>query len=197
MQVHILDEDSARRAQMAYLLKDGPFAPQVYGDRDELARFTPRSGLVLLNADSSCFEFSEVEARFGDSGVALPIAMYAENPRPGDIVDAIHAGAVDFLEWPIAFLEDRLRRICLRADARLAIARKRTAARARIAPLSPRETEVLCLMIQGLSNKGMGKQLGISARTVEIHRQQVLRKAGASSSAEAVRIGIYAGLDEE
>ena len=152
--------------------------------------------MVLLNAGSPGFALSEVVARVADCGAALPIAMYAEDPLPTDVVNAIHGGAVDFLDWPIDSLEDSLRRICCRADAQLAAQRKRAAARASIATLSPRETQVLCLLVRGMSSKEMGIQLGISARTVEIHRHQMLRKVGASSSAAAVRIGVYAGLDD-
>ena len=73
---------------------------------------------------------------------------------------------------------------------------RRSAVSARVVgTLSPREREVLVLMIEGHSNKSIADILGISARTVEIHRGKVIRKLEAGSTAGAVRVGIYAGVD--
>lgn len=63
--------------------------------------------------------------------------------------------------------------------------------------LSTRELEVLIGLVRGASNKAIGRALGISPRTVEIHRSNLKRKLGAASTADLVRIGIYAGIDDD
>ena len=86
--------------------------------------------------------------------------------------------------------EDRL---LARLEAQIAQARDEAADLIRT--LSPRETHVLALMTRGYSNKAIARQLEISPRTVEVHRANMLAKINARSSADAVRVGVYAGLD--
>jgi two-component system, LuxR family, response regulator FixJ len=66
-----------------------------------------------------------------------------------------------------------------------------------VGKLSPRELQVLKRMIEGASNKEIGRYLGISHRTVEIHRAKLITKLRGCCSADAIRIGVYAGLDAQ
>ena len=151
----------------------------------------------MLSGDNESISISDVANTLRSSGVVLPIALYAANPVPASIVEAMLAGATDYLPWPLRRDEIRaaLVRIQERADASMERERKLCAAVVAVRRLSRREREVLEAMVQGCSNKEIASILAISPRTVEIHRANVLIKLNARSSADALRIAIYAGLD--
>jgi two-component system response regulator FixJ len=109
----------------------------------------------------------------------------------------MRAGAVDFIEKP--FTADRLLESIRLAIARAAPPAEAGApdARARFASLTPRETEVMRQMVIGLPNKLIARRLGVSPRTIEIHRGRVMQKTRADSLSHLVRMAIRAGLDPE
>jgi FixJ family two-component response regulator len=112
-------------------------------------------------------------------------------------VRTIRAGAIDFIEKPFEAPEllERLEGL----DSTLAemLERKRQAveARRRIATLSPRERDVLERLLSGASNKLIGRALGLSPRTVEMHRAKMLGRLGAATTAEALEIAREAGME--
>ncbi|WP_052761717.1 response regulator transcription factor [Aurantiacibacter luteus] len=113
------------------------------------------------------------------------------------IIRAMVAGALDHYRWPVE--ESDLTKLIADAKERELIWRKEESAREdakrRIADLTSRERQVLVLIGRGFSNKGVARELGISPRTVEVHRANLYEKISAVSTADAVRIGIQAGLD--
>ena len=120
----------------------------------------------------------------------------------GDITMAVQAmkfGAVDFLEKP--YRPDELFAALDNAFDLLAEARKRAErseiASALIKDLSPRERSVLSLLIEGMPNKLMANQLGLSVRTVEVHRANVMTKLGVNSLPDVMRLAFHAGLVEQ
>jgi FixJ family two-component response regulator len=112
------------------------------------------------------------------------------------VVQAMQSGVLDYVTWPID--EGELAAILGDAEEKgrsLTSARLREAnARSRIQRLSEREREVLGCVASGLSNDLIARRLGISSRTVEIHRAKMLNKIGASHTSEAIRIAIEAAL---
>ena len=125
--------------------------------------------------------------------IKLPIIAFAESPSTSNVVEAMLAGAFGYLEWPFNYqqLNVTLKRLSTEDDQRL----RRAHARSQVKTLSHREKEVLSAAIGGMSNKQIGLALGISHRTVEIHRANIKSKLNAETIAEAVGIGIHAGLD--
>jgi len=124
----------------------------------------------------------------------LPAALYCKAPSPARIVDVMREGAVDYLAWPFAQDDTALRRLHCEGERRAEKYRTRLSAKARVARLSQRELDVLALLMLGDSNKEVARRLGISPRTVEIHRGNLMRKLSARSGTDAVRIGLLAGL---
>ena len=114
-------------------------------------------------------------------------------------VRAMRAGAMDFVEKP--YSEERILEAVGGALTALRTADQRRAleiqAEAQVAALSPRETEVLAGLVAGKPNKVIGYELGISPRTVEVHRANLMEKLGVRSLPEAVRIGLAAGISPE
>ena len=135
--------------------------------------------------------------RLGDDRQGIPVVIMTAHADVPMAVRAIRAGAADFVEKPFAGTQ-------LLESIRQAIARaapRRSAAdaglRARFAGLTPREHEVMQQMVIGLPNKLIAHRLGMSPRTVEIHRGRVMQKTGADSLSHLVRMAIRAGLDPE
>jgi two-component system, LuxR family, response regulator FixJ len=196
-QVHIVDEDSRRRAKIAFDLSGSVFRTQVYEGVWELDRFAPNSGIILLNGDTGHSPLEDLTRRMSERGGYMPIAMYSSKPDTAKIVEAMLCGALDYLEWPFGADEfgAAVARIKERSSGAAEAERKRVTAETVVARLTPRETEILTRMIAGQANKAMADQLGISPRTVEIHRGNLIKKLNVGTSAAAVRVGIYAGLD--
>ncbi len=191
--IHIIDRDARRRAEAARAIMAISHHAEIYESHAEFCQRPRETGIVLI-------EEGEAEIMLTQTAtpeLGLPVIVFAESPQTESIVDAIKAGAVDYLEWPIA--TENLRGAIGRAELDqfriIARQRRRAEARRRTNSLSTREIEVLLGIVEGGSSKSIGEALKISARTVEVHRANVMRKLGARSSADAVRIALHAGFE--
>lgn len=195
--VHILDKNSSRRAQIAFGLTQRKIANQIYENLEELLSWSPREGLLLLNDSVADDAVDTIGRKISSEGGFLPIAMYSENPSTDSVVQAMLAGAVDYLDWPFPVdrLDETMARLDAEAEGRVLAAQRRNDATAALQLLTKRELDVLRAMVAGQGNKQIALGLQISPRTVEIHRSNLLCKLNAQSSSEAIRIGIYGGLD--
>lgn len=190
--IHVVDCDSRRRAKIAFDLRALDLSAEIYENVDEALAADPKDGILLLND-----ELQPSIAEQKSHAIAIPFALYGEDPSVSQVVDAMLTGAIDYLEWP--FAADRVANALARFEndhnsPAQGAARRRRAMSA-VEALSSREQAVLRQMVLGASNKEIAANLGISPRTVEVHRANMLVKLRAKSSADAVRIGIYAGLD--
>jgi two-component system response regulator FixJ len=124
--------------------------------------------------------------------------MYSDAPSPEKIVKAMIDGVLDYLQWPFdpVLLDRAVERLQVEGERRAEQDRRQLQARSLVEELSPREREVLISIVQGRANKETARELGISARTVEIHRGNMMRKLRAKSTSDAVRMALYAGLDQ-
>jgi two-component system, LuxR family, response regulator FixJ len=196
--VHIIDKDVRRRAMIAYGLSSHNFKAQIYENLEEVANFPPRDGLLLVNDEFVEEEISSVIGVVAASPGRVPMIVFGEEPSTNNVVKAMLAGAVDYLEWP--FDQNRFEQSIARAEngasAQMRAVERRQNALARLEALTEREREVLRHLIQGHSSKDIGMILAISPRTVEVHRASLIAKLGARSTSDAIRIGIYGGLDD-
>lgn len=195
--LHIVDGSTRARAAQAHIGFDMGHHCEVYADVGELLATSPESGLVLARDDEGHGAVTVVLRSLAARGIWLPVVGTSEDPRPGRVVAAIKAGALDYLRLPfeVSRLSEAIARIAQEAEAYGAARRKMIEARSRIASLSPREREVLDWLAEGRSNKMIARELEISPRTVEIHRANMMNKLGAHHAAEAVRLRIEAHLD--
>jgi two-component system, LuxR family, response regulator FixJ len=189
--IHVVDDDAAVRDSLRMLLEASGFAVQTHASATEfLAAAADLAGCVLTDVRMPAMDGLELQQCLNERGIRLPVIVMTGQ---GDIpiaVQAMKAGAVDFLEKPLndVRLLDAVRR-ALEEGRRLEEARVNVAeARDRLATLTPREREVLDLLITGLSNKAIGNELGASPRTVEVHRARILEKLQARSLPELVRL---------
>jgi FixJ family two-component response regulator len=127
-------------------------------------------------------------------GIWLPVIAVGEMPSPHKIVSSIKAGALDYVVLPVDAerLDRCIARNAIEAERNATIRRRKVDAQERLERLTPREAEVLELLADGCSNKLIARELGISPRTVEIHRANMLSKIGAPNSAGALRLKLDA-----
>jgi FixJ family two-component response regulator len=190
--VHVVDDDASLRAALESLFETVGLATRTYGTaRDFLnAKVADTLGCVVIDIRLPDMNGLEFQVQLTETGVRLPVVMmtgYGDIPMT---VRAMKRGAVDFLAKPfrdqdmldavIAALErDRQRRT---ADGDI------TRMQQRFEKLSPREQQVMLLVTDGKMNKQVAGDLGISEITVKIHRGAAMRKMGARTLADLVRM---------
>jgi len=189
--VFIVDDDEGVRESMAALLEAHGLTTQTFADGSSfLAAVAPgHRGCVLLDIRLPDITGLIVQTKLKERGINLAVVMITAFGDVPLAVAAMRAGATDFLEKPFAeeVLVASVRAALERADA-LAVAGE-DAARisARMAQLTPREHEVLEQLLIGAQNKQIAYELGISPRTIEIHRARVMEKMQAGSLSQLVR----------
>jgi FixJ family two-component response regulator len=195
--VHVLDDDHARRAHIARCALALGHHAEVYADPAEFAAHAPRDGVVIALEDAIQGGISGLLGLLNREGRWLAVIATSPNPSIDKAVSAIKQGALDYLSLPID-----PERLAQAIDTVAAEARnvsddrsRRVMARARLDSLSAREREVVGLMAQAQTNKAIARNLGISPRTVEIHRTNALAKLGVSHSIAAVTMVLEAAGD--
>ena len=190
--IYVVDDDDSMRQAVALLLRTVGYTPVVYARPTEfLAKYDPdQHGCLVLDIRMPEMSGLEVQQQLNRAGSLLPVIFITGH---GDIPMAVQAmkdGAYDFLTKPFRD-QDLLDRInsALKQDAENRAAVERLAdLKRREESLTPREREVLTLIVDGKANKVIAIDLNLSERTVEIHRANVMEKMGARSVAHLVRM---------
>ena len=199
--VHLVDDDEAIRRSASYMLRTSGYVVKTYPSGLELLD-QPRplsTGCILLDIRMAGMDGLEVQAALKAQNVLLPVIIITGHGDVDLAVRAMKGGAVDFIEKPfekivlVDAIEKAFERLD-RSDKRHAGAEE---AQARLAVLTGRERDVLQGLVQGYPNKTIAYDLGISPRTAEIHRANLMSKLGVASLSEALRIAFKAGLGEE
>lgn len=191
--VHIVDDDSAVRDSLAFLFRIAGFKPCPHSSAEAFLEgvATGERGCVVTDIRMPGMTGLDLLHEMNRRGVDMPVIVITGHGDVPLAVEAMKAGARDFIEKP--FDDERLvasvRTVLL--DAGEHGERDRTLER--LSSLSPREREVLACLIEGQPNKVVAHILGISQRTVEIHRAHVMMKMEAASFAELVRAVVQAG----
>ena len=190
--VFIVDDDEPVRNSLRLLIKSIGLATTVLGSAQEfLTSYDPlQPGCLLLDVRMPGMSGLELQQQLNLRGVVIPVIFLTGH---GDIpmaVEAMQHGAFDFLQKPFRDqdLIDRVQRALEKDRANRAELAERGRIRDRRDSLTSREREVLALVTRGKANKVMAADLGLSQRTVEIHRARVMEKMGASSLAQLVRM---------
>lgn len=199
--VHVVDDDEAIRRSISFLLKTSGHAVKLYASGTEFLAEAGRleRGCILLDVRMPDIDGMEVQQRLRESGVLMPIIIMTGHGDIDMAVRAMKSGASDFIEKPFerALLLDALESARQRLELDVLSDRRCEDARARLNILTTRECEVLKGMVDGLPNKTIAYDLGISPRTVEIHRANLMQKLEVQSLSEALRIAFTARLFDE
>lgn len=200
--VFVVDDDPAVRESLTLLLEQEEFAIMAFESAEAflaVCAAAPPRACVVADISMPGMDGMQLQEELSRRGVSLPLVFLTGH---GDIpmsVRAIKAGAIDFLTKPITG-QALLRgvREALRESERLSLAAERNeSASARIAALTDREREVMELAATGMSNKEIARRLGISHRTVEIHKARVMHKTHSDSLLELARIAEAARLSTD
>ncbi len=196
--VHVIDDDEALRESLAFLLGTAHLAVRTYESAtmflDALSRAEP--GCVITDVRMPGISGVELLRRLKSLEAGFPVIVITGHGDVPLAVEAMKLGAVDFLEKPfeddalIAAVQSALGRH--QHDARRAAEQAET--NERIANLSARERQVLEGLVAGNPNKTIAFDLGISPRTVEIYRANVMTKMKATSLSDLVRMALLGGL---
>lgn len=190
--VFIVDDDDAVRNSLRLLLKSVGLAATALATAQEfLTKYDPQQpGCLILDVRMPGMSGLELQQQLNVRGATIPVIFITGH---GDIpmaVDAMQQGAFDFLQKPFRDqdLIDRIQRALAKDKTTRAELEERSRLRERLESLTPREREVLALVTSGKPNKIMAADLGVSQRTVEIHRARVMEKMHAGSLAQLVRM---------
>ena len=195
--VHVIDDDADVRQSLAFLLSAAGLAVRVHESALAFLENLPegREGCVVTDIRMPGMDGLELQRRLAQNKVRLPVIVMTGHGDVALAVEAMKAGAVDFIEKPF---DDEVLLSAIRAalnrqardserDARAA------AVQERIDRLSEREREVLDRLVAGKANKVIAYELGISPRTVEVYRANVMTKMQADSLSELVRMALMDG----
>jgi FixJ family two-component response regulator len=195
--IFIVDDDSAVRDALKLLLRSVGQAVETFGAGQEFldAYNDDRAGCLVLDIRMPGMSGLELQQKLNEKHAILPIIFITGHGDVPMAVEAMQAGAVDFIQKPFRDqdLIDRINQALEKDHNNRAALGERNDIRRRLETLTPREREVLDLVVHGKANKVIAGDLKLSQRTVEIHRARVMEKMQASSLAHLVRMVLEVG----
>jgi two-component system, LuxR family, response regulator FixJ len=196
--VHVIDDDEAVREVLAFQLGSAGIDVRTYDSAAGFLKIVPtvQAGCIITDVRMPDLSGIDLLRRLRELQVAVPVIVITAH---GDIplaVEAMRIGAVDFLEKPFAdeVLLASVRSALDRGDRDRKRQAERSSIQSRLAGLSNRERDVLDGLIAGRPNKQIAYELGISARTIENYRANLMMKMQATSLSDLVRMALIAGI---
>ncbi|HEX5421760.1 MAG TPA: response regulator [Gammaproteobacteria bacterium] len=189
--VYVIDDDEAVRDSLSLLLVSVDLEHAVYVSADEFLRaYDPsRQACIVTDIRMPGTSGLDLQSFLAELGAEIPIIFITGHGDVPMAVKAMKAGALDFLQKPFRDqdLIDRIHKALEQDEARRAELREEQLIRERLETLTPREEEVMQLVVGGSANKVIAMDLGVSQRTVELHRARVMHKLCMRSVAELVQ----------
>jgi two-component system response regulator FixJ len=197
-QVHLVDDDPEVLKSLALLLRSAGYRVVAHGDAWQLLAALdrdPEAGCAVVDLSMPGMDGITLARAIHARPVPVPVVIVTGHADVAMAVRALREGALDLIEKPYddSRLLDSVAQALAAHEAALARSRDQAAAAARLAALSAREREVFDALVEGLSNKAVATRLGISVRTVEAHRANLMQRLGAESLPELVRLAFVAG----
>jgi two-component system response regulator FixJ len=199
--IHIVDDEESVRTSLATLLEIHGFSTRVYKSGIEfLSRIDPAApGCALVDLRMPGLDGLGLLQKMADSNIKVPVVMMTGFGEVATAVKAMKAGAADFLEKPLDQTEllTILNRLLSDSELTTELEARKAQAQGRLARLTERERNVFDGLVVGKTNKGIALDLGISPRTVEIHRARVMEKLEAGTLSDLVRLALTLGIRQE
>lgn len=197
--IHLVDDDEAIRRSAGFMLKTSGFLVQAFASGMELLKARDlEPGCILLDVKMPGMDGLEVQQALHARGIAFPVIVMTGHGDVDVAVQAMKNGAVDFIEKPFerAVLLEAINEGFARLENAGRSRSRATEARVMLEALTSREKDVLLGLARGHPNKTIAFDLGISPRTVEIHRANLMTKLDVASLSGALRIAFAAELNE-
>jgi two-component system response regulator FixJ len=195
--IHVIDDDEAVRDSLAFLLESADFKVRTY---ESALQFLSRQdgvepGCVVTDVRMPGMSGLELVRELNRRAVPMPVVVITGHGDVPLAVEAMRGGVIDFIEKPFAddTILAALRTALQRGQDSREVADERKIMVERIGGLSTRERQVLNGLVAGQANKVVALELGISPRTVEVYRANLMTKMRASSLSELVRMALIAG----
>ncbi len=196
--VYVVDDDDAARDSLAWLLRSANLTVETYASGEAFLEQVRKgcNGCAVLDVRMPGLSGLELQECLSSESIVLPIVIVTGHGDVPMAVKAIKAGALDFIEKPFndQLLLERVKHALEYNERTREAEGERARVKSRLSQLTPREREVLALVVMGNPNKMIASQLEISCRTVEIHRGRVMEKMQVGSLSELVRLGVVSGL---
>jgi len=190
--VYIVDDDNGVRSSIRVLMKSVGLPSSPFASATEFltAYRSDQPGCLVLDIRMPGMSGLELQEELNRRGAVIPVIFITGHADIPMAVEAMRHGAFDFLQKPFRDqdLIDRVQQALVRDQENREALQEHGRIRVRLASLTPREREVLDLLTTGKANKVMAQAMGLSQRTVEIHRAHVMEKMGAQSVAQLVRM---------
>jgi RNA polymerase sigma factor (sigma-70 family) len=194
--VYIVDDDQAIRHAMELLMRSVGLNYEIFHSGDDFLseHSNDRAGCLVLDIRMPGLGGLELQEKLNELGCTLPIIFITGHGDVPMAVEAMQKGAVDFIQKPFRDQEllDRIGEAIKADQERRSAREEQTVVRDKMEKLTNREREVLDLVVTGKPNKVIAYELGVSQRTVEIHRARVMEKMEAKSLADLVRMHMAA-----
>ena len=192
--VFVVDDDAAVREATRDLLRENGYAVEIFADGDAFLRADRSEGCLLVDARMPGMTGLELIERLRANGHALPTIMITGSGDVPMAVEAMKAGAVDFIEKPIGHVEllASIERALDQSGDAMKLSQSRDTAATCVASLTARQRQVMALVLAGHPSKNIAADLGISQRTVDNHRAAIMRKTGSKSLPALIRLAIAA-----
>ncbi len=198
--VFVVDDDAAMRASLRWLLESVGLRVETFASgRDFLERYeNGQAGCLVLDLRMPDLSGLELQSELNRRAISLPVIIISGYGEVRTAVDALKAGAVDFLEKPFSeqVLLDRVWQAIKSDHAARRERAERAAFGENLRKLTPRERQVMDLVVAGKSNREIAEQLTLSPKTVEVHRAQVMKKTQAATLADLIRVAVQSGVCE-
>lgn len=196
--VHVIDDDDAARESLEFLLRSAKFEVRTYDSAKVFLKVLPTVQAGCLITDVRMPEVSGIDLlrKLRELDFGIPVIVITGHGDVPLAVEAMRMGAIDFLEKPYEddVLLQSVHTALNQGDKKAAQSAQKAELHERLATLSHREREVLDGLVAGHPNKIIAFNLGISPRTVEIYRANVMTKMKAGSLSELVRMTLVAGV---
>jgi len=196
--VYVVDDDPSIRKALERLLRSAGYDAKTFASALEFMDFDHPdvSGCLVLDIKMPKLSGLELQERMAEKGIFIPIIFITGHGTVPDSVRAMKAGAMDFLQKPFKDSEllDMVSQGIQRHRRLRQKKRQMQTLRARLDTLTPREREVFRLVVRGMLNKQVAYDLGITEKTIKVHRAQVMQKMGAQSLADLVRFAEKLGI---
>lgn len=199
--IYVVDDEDAVRTSLATLLQIHGFSTEVCRSGDEFLERVDaaKPGCALVDLRMPGLDGIGLLGKMAETNIRLPVIMMTGFGEVATAVKAMKAGAADFLEKPLdeAELLTILNRLISSSQVAVKADQQREQGLARLSRLTEREREVFDRLAMGLTNKGIAQDLGISPRTIEIHRARIMEKLEATTLSDLVRLAIASGRRQE
>lgn len=189
LKIFVIDADAARRVQVSRALAEHDAHAEPFESLEEFETYTPTEGLILAHdADGAVARLMAHVERTS----CLPVIAYSDAPDRIRVVRAMQLGVTSYLALPLVAEEviGEYRQIAAELPALIEKRRRTALARTQLEKLSQREHQILACMLDHGTSKAIARHLGISPRTVEAHRANLMTRLEVATTNEAIRIAV-------